>query len=153
MSYVSDVFTKSAVLVPKKSGFNLDSEHLFTCKCGTLCPVFCLETLPNSDYNVGANFNVKLPPLASDFYGKVDAIIELFWISNRGLYGGWEEFAVLPKLHGAGSVDYSLEDDGRVVSRGSGASPVDYNAQSEKYNDSNSQADSYTGVVVHNGCS
>lgn len=131
MSFVSDVFTKTAVLVPKKSGFNQDSEHLFTTMCGVLTPCFVLETLPNSDYSIGCNFDVKLPPLASDFYGKVDACIEMFWVSNRALYGGWPEFATLPKYPGRDGTNYGspgITVNGSIANQK--RNPVGFNADS-----------------------
>lgn len=96
MSHSSSVFNRVPIDLPNKSGFNLDHENCFTATCGTLVPCMVHPLLPNDTISLGTNFQVQLPPMVTDFYGKVDACIEAFFVPNRILYGGWESFITHP---------------------------------------------------------
>ena len=39
---------------------------------------------------------VQLPPMATDFYGRIDACIEAFFVPYRILWGGWQSFITHP---------------------------------------------------------
>lgn len=98
MSKITDVLEKGAVLVPSTSGFDLSSETLFTAMCSDLVPVFIAQTLPNDRWSLGLLSQIKLPPLATDFFGRVDINFEAFFVPYRLCYGGAEEFFTMPKL-------------------------------------------------------
>lgn len=96
MSHTSRIFDRVPIDLPNRSGFDLSHENLFTATCGTLIPCLCHPMLPNDTISLGANFQVQLPPMVTDFYGKVDAIVEVFFVPNRLLWGGWESFITHP---------------------------------------------------------
>lgn len=96
MAHLSKIFTKTPVEVSNKSGFDLSHENLFTAKCGTITPVLCEELLPNDTVSLGEMIQVQLPPMATDFYGRVDVRLEAFFVPNRLLWGGWEDFITNP---------------------------------------------------------
>lgn len=96
MSHKSNLFSRVPVDLPGKSGFNLDHENLFTATCGTLVPAYCKPILPNDTVSMGIDFQCQLPPMVTDFYGKVDAVFEAFFVPNRILWGGWEDFITHP---------------------------------------------------------
>lgn len=74
----------------------MSHENLGTQTCGTLIPVLVDELLPNDTISLGANFQVQLPPMATDFYGRVDYILEAFFVPARLLWGGWKSFMTHP---------------------------------------------------------
>lgn len=84
------------VEMPDRSGHNLSHSNLFTGKTGTLIPVLCEELLPNDTVSVGANFQVQLPPMVTDFYGKVDFVLEAFFVPNRLCWAGFKDFITHP---------------------------------------------------------
>lgn len=96
MSHSSALFNRVPIDLPNKSGFNLDHENLFTATCGTLIPALCHPLLPNDTISLGVNFQVQLPPMVTDFYGKVDAVYESFFVPYRLLWGGWKDFITHP---------------------------------------------------------
>lgn len=96
MSHSSSLFNRVPIDLPNKSGFNLDHENLFTATCGTLVPAMCHPLLPNDTISLGVNFQVQLPPMVTDFYGKVDAVYETFFVPFRLLWGGWKDFITHP---------------------------------------------------------
>lgn len=96
MSHSSSIFNRVPIDLPNKSGFNLDHENGFTATCGTLVPCLVHPLLPNDTISLGTNFQVQLPAMVTDFYGKVDAVIESFFVPYRLLWAGWESFVTHP---------------------------------------------------------
>lgn len=96
MSHFSKVFHKVPVAIPNKSGFDLSHENLFTAQCGTLYPVLVDTLLPNDTISLGHSSQLQLPPMATDFYGRVMGKFEAFFVPFRTLYGGWQELITHP---------------------------------------------------------
>lgn len=96
MSHSSSVFNRMPIDLPNRSGFNLDHENQFSATCGTLIPAYAKPVLPKDTISMGVNFQCQLPPMVSDFAGKVDAVFEAFFVPNRILWGGWEDFVTHP---------------------------------------------------------
>lgn len=96
MSHSSSLFNRVPIDLPNKSGFNLDHENLFTATCGTLTPAYCKPVLPGDKISMGVNFQCQLPPMVTDFYGKIDAVFEAFFVPNRLLWKGWTDFITHP---------------------------------------------------------
>lgn len=96
MSHTSSVFSRMPIELPNRSGFDMSHENLGTQTCGTLVPVLVDELLPNDTISLGANFQVQLPPMATDFYGRIDYVLEAFFVPARLLWGGWQSFMTHP---------------------------------------------------------
>lgn len=92
MSHSSKIFEEAPIKVQNKNGFDLSHLNCGTSKTGQLVPVMCKLLPPNSDFTLGISMNVNLPPLATQFLGRVDAIVEGFVIPLSILYGGWKQF-------------------------------------------------------------
>lgn len=92
MSHTSKIFEEAPIKVQNKNGFDLSHLNCGTSKTGQLVPVMCKLLPPNSDFTLGISMNVNLPPLATQFLGRVDAIVEGFLIPLSILYGGWKHF-------------------------------------------------------------
>lgn len=96
MANYSKIFSKVPVEIPNKSGFDMSHENLLTGKVGTLIPVMVDELLPNDTISLGVSSQLQLPPMATDFYGRVRGKFEAFFVPNRVLYGGWQELITHP---------------------------------------------------------
>ena len=96
MSHPSSIFSRTPIELPNRSGFDMSHENLGTQTCGTLVPVLVDELLPNDTISLGANFQVQLPPMATDFYCRVDYVLEAFFVPARLLWGGWKSFMTHP---------------------------------------------------------
>ena len=99
MSHLSKVFNKIPVKVQDRSGFDMSHENLFTAKVGTLIPASVEEVMPGDVISVGGAISVELPPLATNFKGRVDARLEAFFVPNRLLWAGWKDFIVQAPNH------------------------------------------------------
>lgn len=84
-------FDKAVVSVPNKSGFDLSHPWTGTLRVGTLTPVFTKEMIPNDTIDVRVSAKVEFPPMATDFYGRVQCKLESFFVPYRILYGGWKK--------------------------------------------------------------
>ena len=96
MSHYSKIFNKVPVRIPNRSGFDLSHENLFTAKCGTLYPVLVDTIIPGDSFSLGQSSQIQLPPMATDFYGRVMGKFEAFFVPFRVLYGGWQELITHP---------------------------------------------------------
>lgn len=96
MSHTSKLFQDHKVQIKNKSGFDLAHSNFLTQKCGQLTPVCTIPMLPNDSISLGFMSQIKLPPMATSFYGRVDYRLEAFFVPYRILWGGWENFYTQP---------------------------------------------------------
>lgn len=101
---VNDLFKKLPVEVPNRSGFDESHSHLFTAKVGTLVPCMTDMLLPNDTVSVDIGSEIQLPPMATDFYGRVKAHFEAFFVPFRTVYGGWQDF-ITHDSNASGSIE------------------------------------------------
>lgn len=128
MAHLSKIFTKTPVDMPNKSGFDMSHENLFTATCGTLTPCLVEELLPNDEISLGEMCQVQLPPMATDFYGRIDACIEAFFVPFRILWQGWQAFITnpttspyapnTPRPQVCPQIRFSADTDSSYVGRG-----------------------------------
>lgn len=96
MAHLSKIFKQQPVDIPNRSGMDLSFENLLTMTTGTLVPVLVEEVLPNETYSLGYMCQAQLPPMATEFYGRIDMRLEAFFVPNRIVWGGWQDFMTMP---------------------------------------------------------
>lgn len=96
MSHSSKIFQQLPVDIPNRSGFDCSFENMLTANCGTLVPVFIDELLPNDSVSLGHLSQVQLPPMATNFFGRIDMRLEAFFVPMRILWAGWQNFFTMP---------------------------------------------------------
>lgn len=92
MSHTSQIFEKQPISVQNLNGFDLSHLTAGSAKTGQLVPVLFKLLMPKSKFDLGVVLNVELPPLASNFFGRIDAVVEVFVVRLSILYGGWKQF-------------------------------------------------------------
>lgn len=92
MSHLSKIFEEAPTRVPNVNGFDLSHLRSGSSKTGQLVPCMCKLLPPKSKFTLGVAMEVSLPPLATSFFGRIDAIIEGFVVPVSILYGGWKQF-------------------------------------------------------------
>lgn len=80
------------VKTPRSSGKNMSHSCAYTGKCGTLYPVLVDSLIPGDIINLRHILECQLPPMATDFFGRISMNFEAFFVPNRLLYGGWQRF-------------------------------------------------------------
>lgn len=96
MAHLSKIFKQQPVDIPNRSGMDLSFENVLSMTTGTLIPVLVEEVLPNETYSLGYMCEAQLPPMATEFYGRIDMRLEAFFVPNRILWGGWQDFMTMP---------------------------------------------------------
>lgn len=96
MAHLSKIFKQQPVDVPNRSGMDLSFENILSMTTGTLIPVLVEEVLPNETYTLGYMCEAQLPPMATEFYGRIDMRLEAFFVPNRILWAGWQDFMTMP---------------------------------------------------------
>ena len=96
MAHLSKIFRQQPVDIPNRSGMDLSFENVLSMTTGTLIPVLVEEVLPNETYSLGYMCEAQLPPMATEFYGRIDMRLEAFFVPNRILWGGWQDFMTMP---------------------------------------------------------
>lgn len=96
MSHFSKIFNEQPIDIPNRSGFDMSFENALTQTVGTLTPILCEEVMPNETFDIGQLSQITLPPMATNFYGRVDLRIEAFFVPMRILWGGWQNFWTMP---------------------------------------------------------
>lgn len=76
----------------KRSKFNLSHYHLTTTNMGSLIPIGCVEALPGDTIQHNANVLVRVSPLVAPIMHPVTARVHHFFVPNRILWDGWEDF-------------------------------------------------------------
>ena len=75
----------------------MSHENMLTMEVGTLVPVLVEPLYPNEKVSLGYFAQVQMPPMATDAYGMVDLRVEAFFVPNRILWGGWQNFMTMPQ--------------------------------------------------------
>lgn len=96
MSHSSKIFQQLPVDIPNRSGFDCSFENMLTGTCGTLIPVFIDELMPNDSISLGHLSQVQLPPMATNFFGRIDMRLEAFFVPMRIIWAGWQNFFTMP---------------------------------------------------------
>lgn len=126
MSHSSNIFEQRKVQIKNKSGFDLAHSNFLTQTCGTLTPVCVVPMLPNDSISLGFMSQVKLPPMATSFYGRVDYRLEAFFVPYRILWGGWENFVTMPTNDPYGTTTIRPKYLPNLLFAGSGAQGSDF---------------------------
>lgn len=92
VSKTNKIFEKQPVQIQNYSGFDLSHYNLGTLKCGTLVPVLTEPLVPGDKISIGNLTQMDLPPLATNFYGRVDVKLEAFFVPYRILMQQWQKF-------------------------------------------------------------
>lgn len=96
MSKLSKIFSDIPVDIQNRSGFDMSHYNIGDGKTGTLIPALCEELLPNDSVSLGFMDKIQLLPMATNFSGRIDMRFEAFFVPNRILWGGWQDFQTLP---------------------------------------------------------
>lgn len=90
MSIFNNVRFKS----PKRYSYNLSHEVKASMKIGNLYPILRMDVIPGDKFNVNSQHVVKLQPMLAPIMHQVDVKIDYFYIPNRLLTKGFNEFVL-----------------------------------------------------------
>ncbi len=76
----------------KRFKHSLSNYHMVTCDMGELIPVNCLEVLPGDTFQQSTNVLVRASPLLAPVFHPVQVRIHHWFVPNRVIWDGWEDF-------------------------------------------------------------
>lgn len=77
---------------PKRSQFDLSHTKRLSTRAGRLTPVFISECIPGDTWNGSSEILVRTAPLLAPIYDFLTLYVHFFFVPNRLLWDGWEEF-------------------------------------------------------------
>lgn len=89
---MSQIFNKVNVATGKRSTFDLSHNQVTSTDFGKLIPIQVQECLPNDYYTIKPQVFIRLAPLASPTFGTIRARVHTFFVPNRILWKGWDNW-------------------------------------------------------------
>lgn len=77
---------------PKSNVFDLSHDVKLSFDMGQLVPIMCMEAVPGDKFNVSNESMLRFAPLIAPIMHKVDVYTHTFFVPNRILWSGWEDF-------------------------------------------------------------
>lgn len=76
----------------KRSNFNLSHDVKMSLDMGNVIPCYLQEVIPGDVTKIHTSQMLRLAPLISPVMHKINVYIEFFFVPNRILWDGWEEY-------------------------------------------------------------
>lgn len=76
----------------KSNVFDLTHDRKFSTKFGSLTPVVCMDVVPGDRVNLESNLFVRFAPMIAPIMHRVNAYIHYFYVPNRIIWDGFEDF-------------------------------------------------------------
>lgn len=95
---------------PKKNVFDLTHDVKLSCNMGELVPVMCTEVVPGDTITIGCESLIRLAPLVAPMMHRLDVTMHYFFVPNRLVWSGWEDW-ITGKV-GAGAFPTISYNDG-----------------------------------------
>lgn len=86
------IFKDDFVTAPDKSWFDMSFDFLLSGNFGELIPTTCMECMPEDKIHAKTDSFVRLAPLVSPTFGKVNMFDYHFYVRNRSIWTQWESF-------------------------------------------------------------
>lgn len=80
------------VQAPGKNVFDLTHDVKLSLNMGELVPVMVMECVPGDKFNISHESLTRLAPLVSPMFHRLDASFHTFFVANRTIWPGWEEW-------------------------------------------------------------
>lgn len=87
-----NLFNSVKVSKPSRSHFDLSHDVKLSCNMGELIPVLCKDLVPGDKFSVDQEVLIRFAPMVAPVMHRFDVTVHSFFIPNRLLWSGWEEF-------------------------------------------------------------
>lgn len=86
------IFSKIEKTRVKSNTFDLSHDRKFSCKMGQLVPTMVMDLVPGDKFTFDSSLFTRFAPLTAPVMHRVNAYMHYFFVPNRILWPGWEEF-------------------------------------------------------------
>lgn len=87
-----NIFQRTALSTPKTSSFDLSHDVKLSFNMGQLIPTACIDVLPGDKFKISVENMLRFAPLVSPVMHKVTVSTHYFFVPNRLLWSGWEDW-------------------------------------------------------------
>lgn len=89
---MSKLFTQVPVRKPRTNTFNMSHDRKFSCDFGQLVPVLVQEMVPSDFFSDRVETFMRFAPLVSPVMHRANVFLHFFFVPNRILWPGFEDF-------------------------------------------------------------
>lgn len=87
-----NIFNTVALNRPATNRFDLSHDVKMSFKMGQLVPTCCIDVLPGDSFSISPTNMLRFMPLISPVMHKVEVTTRYFFVPNRILWDGWEDW-------------------------------------------------------------
>lgn len=91
-----NLFNTIQLKAPNKNRFDLTHDVKLSCDMGELIPVCIFDCVPGDSFQIGGEALVRFAPLVSPVMHRFNVSIHYFFVPNRILWEGWEDWITNP---------------------------------------------------------
>lgn len=85
-------FSSVKLSKPQRSQFDMTHTKRISTRMGRLTPVLIMEAVPSDTFRINIEILMRLAPLIAPIYDEIQLYVHCFFVPNRLLWSGWEEF-------------------------------------------------------------
>lgn len=89
-----NLFNSVQMFKPKKNAFDLSHDFKFSGDMGNLIPILVNECVPGDNYKISCEAMVRFAPMIAPIMHRVDVSMHYFFVPNRIIWKGWQDFIV-----------------------------------------------------------
>lgn len=87
-----NLFNSIKMFKPKRNAFDLSHDVKQSMNFGNLYPTLVQECVPGDQFSIGAESLIRMAPMVSPVMHRINAYMHYFFVPNRILWEGWEEW-------------------------------------------------------------
>ncbi|WNK13242.1 MAG: major capsid protein [Microvirus sp.] len=96
-----NIFNSIQLSRPKNNMFDLSHDVKLSLNMADLVPIMCTECVPGDKINIAVESLLRFSPLVSPVMHRMDVTFHYFFVPNRILWEGWEDFITNTKTAGS----------------------------------------------------
>lgn len=89
-----NIFNSIQLIKPRSNYFDLSHDVKLSFNMGRLVPIMCTECIPGDRFNISCESLIRFAPMVAPVYHRMDCTMHYFFVPNRLLWSGWEDFIV-----------------------------------------------------------
>lgn len=87
-----EIFNSVKVANLPRNTFDLTHQHVTTLNFADLVPICTMEAIPGDIFNLSCETFMRLQPMITPMMHRCDLTVHYFYVPNRILWDGWEDF-------------------------------------------------------------
>lgn len=94
-----NLFNSIKLTRPKSNTFDLSHDVKLSLRMGKLYPTLCMEAVPGDRFKIACDSMLRFAPMLAPIMHRVDVYMHYFFVPNRLIWVGWEEFITKQLTH------------------------------------------------------